>query len=45
MSRKFKLALQYLIDYEVEFEIDFFRYAIEANSYEIAFYLRMRYEE
>jgi hypothetical protein len=45
MSRKFRLALQYLIKFEVEFEIDFFTFAIEANAYDIAFYLRMRFEE
>lgn len=45
MSRKFRLALQYLIKFEVDFEIEFFTLAIEANAYDIAFYLRMRYEE
>jgi hypothetical protein len=45
MSRKFRLALQYLIKFEVEFEIEFFTLAIEANAYDIAFYLRMRFEE
>jgi len=45
MSRKFRLALQYLTELEVEFEIDFFTFAIESNAYDIAFYLRMRFEE
>ena len=45
MSRKFRLALHYLTDSGVEFEIDFFTYAIEANAYEIVFYLRYRFEE
>jgi hypothetical protein len=45
MSRKFRLALQYLTDSGVEFEIDFFTFAIEANAYEIVFYLRYRFEE
>lgn len=45
MSRKFRLALQYLTDSGVEFEIDFFIFAIEANAYDIVFYLRYRFEE
>jgi hypothetical protein len=45
MSRKFRLALQYLSESNVEFEIDFFTYAIESNAYEIVFYLRYRFEE
>lgn len=45
MSRKFRLALQYLTDTGVEFEIDFFTFAIEANAYDIVFYLRYRFEE
>ena len=44
MSRKFRLALQFLSDSGVEFEIDFFTFAIEANSYDIVFYLRNRFE-
>jgi hypothetical protein len=36
--------LQYLADTGVEFEIDFFTFAIEANAYEIVFYLRQRFE-
>jgi len=45
MSRKFRLALQYLTETQVEFEIDFFTFAIEANAYDIVFYLRHRFEE
>lgn len=45
MSRKFRLALQYLTQSEVEFDIDFFTFAIEANAYDIVFYLRYRFEE
>ena len=45
LSRKFRLALQYLNQYNIDFEIDFFTFAIEANAYEIVFYLRYRYEE
>ena len=45
MSRKFRLALQYLTSAGVEFEIDFFTFAIEANAYDIVFYLRHRFEE
>jgi len=45
MSRKFRLALQYLTTTGVEFEIDFFTFAIESNAYDIVFYLRYRFEE
>jgi len=45
MSRKFRLALQYLTTTGIEFEIDFFTFAIEANAYDIVFYLRNRFEE
>lgn len=45
MSRKFRLALQFLIESGVEFEIDFFTFAIEADAYDIVFYLRNRFEE
>lgn len=45
MSRKFRLALQYLTSTGVEFDIDFFTFAIEANAYDIVFYLRYRFEE
>lgn len=44
MSRKFRLALQFLTSTGVEFEIDFFTFAIEANAYDIVFYLRNRFE-
>ena len=45
MSRKFRLALQYLTSTGVSFEIDFFTFAIDANAYDIVFYLRQRFEE
>ena len=47
LSRKFRLALQYLTDPDVpvEFELEFFTFAIEANAYDIAFYLRYRFED
>lgn len=47
LSRKFRLALQYLTSKElpVEFEMDFFRFAIEANAYDIVFFLLQRYED
>jgi len=45
MTRKFRLALQYLTETGVEFDIEFFTFAIEANSYAIVFYLRQRFEE
>ena len=45
MSRKFRLSLQYLTQDGIEFEIDFFTFAIDANAYDIVFYLRNRFEE
>ena len=45
MSRKFRLALQYLINTGADFEIEFFTFALEANAYDIVFYLRGRFEE
>jgi len=45
MGGKFRLAVQYIIKFNLEFEIDFFIFAIEADAYDIAFYLRMRFEE
>jgi len=34
-----------LISTGVEFEIEFFTFALEANAYDIVFYLRQRFEE
>jgi len=45
MSRKFRLSLQYLTQAGIEFEIDFFTFAIDSNAYDIVFYLRNRFEE
>jgi hypothetical protein len=44
LNRKFRLALEYLTNTGIEFEIDFFNFAIEANAYDIVFYLRQRFE-
>lgn len=44
MSRKFRLALQYLTESGVAFEIDFLIFAIDANAYDIVFYLCNRFE-
>lgn len=45
MARKFRLTLQFIQNKKSEFNIDFFTMAIEANAYEIAFYLLNVYEE
>lgn len=45
LSRKFRLALQYLTETGVEFEIEFFTFAIEANAYDIVFYLLNRFDD
>lgn len=46
LNRKFRLALQMLIDpkFEVQFNMEFFTYALISDSYDIAFFLRERYE-
>ena len=44
LNRKFRLTIQYLATTGVDFEIDFFNFAIEANAYDIVFYLRIRFE-
>lgn len=47
LNRKFRLALQFLTDPEVPitFDLDFFTFAIEADAYDICFYLRYRFED
>ena len=45
MSRRFRLALKYLLESGVDFDIEFFTFAIEANAYDIIFFLKNRYEE
>lgn len=34
-----------MISTEAEFEIEFFTFALDANAYDIVFYLRARFEE
>ena len=45
MQRKFRLTLLFIQKTNAQFNIDFFTKAIEANAYEIAFYLLNVYEE
>lgn len=45
LSRRFRLSLQYIEISQTPFVIDFFTNAIEANAYDIAFYLLKRYED
>jgi len=45
MQRKFRLTLIFISRFNVEFNIDFFTMAIEANAYEIAFYMMTVFEE
>ena len=45
LARKFRLSLQYLHLSQTPFQIEFFTNAIDANAYEIAFYLLGIYEE
>lgn len=45
MSKRFRLSLQFMKQANVPFEIEFFTNAIEANAYDIAFYLLNIYEE
>ena len=45
LQRRFRLTLQFMQDSKVEFQIDFFTNAVEANAYDIAFYLLKIHEE
>jgi len=45
MQRKFRLTLSFIEKTKAPFKIEFFIMAIEANAYEIAFYLMNVYEE
>lgn len=45
LARRFRLSLQFLQQTKLPFQIEFFTNAIEANAYDIAFYLLNIYEE
>jgi len=45
LAKKFRLSLQFIQTTKMAFHIDFFTNAIEANAYDIAFYLLNIYEE
>jgi len=45
LAKKFRLSLQFINQRNIKFEIGFFTNAIEANAYDIAFYLLRVYEE
>ena len=45
MNRKFRLTIQYLNEAELDFDMQFFTFAIEVDAYNIAFYLRYRFED
>jgi hypothetical protein len=45
LERKFRLSLQYIKMSQTPFHIEFFTNAIEANAFDIAFYLFKMYEE
>ena len=45
LAGKFRLSLEFINKRKIEFEIEFFTNAIEANAYDIAFYLLRVYEE
>ena len=45
MGRRFRLSLQFLQEYDVPFQIEYFTNAIESNAYEIAFFLLKTYED
>ena len=45
MERRFRLTLQFMRQSKVGFQIEFFTNSIEANAYDIAFYLLKIYEE
>ena len=45
LQRRFRLTLQFVKQSKVPFQIEFFTNAIEANAYDIAFYLLKIHEE
>lgn len=45
LSRRFRLSLEFLIKNNIPFHIDFFKNAINASAFDIAFYLLGLYEE
>lgn len=45
LERMFRLSLQLMHKFHIPFQIEFFTNAIEADSYDIAFYLLSVYEE
>jgi hypothetical protein len=45
MGRRFRLSLQFIQEYDVPFQIEYFTNAMESNAYEIAFFLLKTYED
>lgn len=45
LAKRFRLSLQFIQTNKIPFQIEFFTNAIEANAYDIAFYLLNIYEE
>lgn len=45
LNSRFRLTLTYLAVEGTKFEMDFFNFAVQANAFDIAFYLRYRFEE
>ena len=45
MGRRFRLSLQFMAEYKVVFQIEYFTNALESNSYDVAFYLLVKYED
>lgn len=44
MMRQFRISLHLIIKYNVPFDIDFLTMAIEADNWEVSFYLLNRFE-
>ena len=45
LNSRFRLTLVYLTMEGTKFEMDYFNFAVQSNAYDIAFYLRYRFEE
>ena len=44
LARRFRLSLQYIVQYKVPFDIEFFTFALESNAYDVAFYCLIMFE-
>ena len=45
LSRRFRLALNVMNNYDIEFEMEFFKQALLSNAFDTAFYMLNMYED